>query len=262
LRKACVEDRFIQTGWVKLLVKPSVKTHGSNAFEVTWARSERETVESVKNALVALQFAGLIGGPGLRMVHGLAGCGLLLRWGRNRRNDKAETQERCHGSLDQLHGNELPHWLSCELPEMKNAGKRAQVIDLLMEMTPFYWESCGEKAAESHTRRTELTLWVLLAAPFAASHDGGVETFAEIGRQVVDLVGTIDFNGFTGCIQGDFAMLATTEVLLQIGTHFGRNGVVNQIVEQRNEFSAGHFSTPVALGPFFLRKYRVSRSRS
>src|SRR5208282_5522853 len=37
-----------------------------------------------------------------------------------------------------------------------------------------------------------------LAALLAAGHNGGVEAFAEVGGKVVDLVGTIDFNGFAG----------------------------------------------------------------
>ena len=37
-----------------------------------------------------------------------------------------------------------------------------------------------------------------LAALFAAGHDGGVEALAEAGGEHVNLVGTIDLNGFPG----------------------------------------------------------------
>jgi hypothetical protein len=75
-------------------------------------------------------------------------------------------------------------------------------------------------------------LKVASAAFFAASHDGGVEAFAEAGRHVVDFVGAVDFDGFAGGGEGNFAVLAALEVLLQVGPHGGRNGVVNQIVEE------------------------------
>ena len=87
------------------------------------------------------------------------------------------------------------------------------------------------------------------AAFFAAFHDGGVEALSEARGQVVDFVGAVDFNGFAGGVEGDFAVLASAQVLLQVGAHLRGDGVVNQVVEQSEKLSAGHFSPP-----FFLRK--------
>ena len=89
----------------------------------------------------------------------------------------------------------------------------------------------------------------VLAAFFATGHDGGVEALAQVGRKIVDLVGAIDFDGFAGGAEGDLAVLAAAQVFLQVGAHFGGYRVVDQIVEQSEKLSAGHFSTP-----FFLRK--------
>jgi hypothetical protein len=88
-----------------------------------------------------------------------------------------------------------------------------------------------------------------LAAFFAAGHDGGVEALAEVGGQVVDFVGTIDLDGFAGGAEGDLAVLATAQMFLQVSAHFGGYRIVDQIIEQSEKLSAGHFSTP-----FFLRK--------
>jgi hypothetical protein len=87
------------------------------------------------------------------------------------------------------------------------------------------------------------------AAFFAAGHDGGVKALAETGGEFVNLVGTIDFNSFTGGVEGDFAVLTAFEVLLQLGSGVGVHRVVNQVVEEGEEFSAGHFFLPC-----FLRK--------
>ena len=82
-----------------------------------------------------------------------------------------------------------------------------------------------------------------LAAFFAAGHDGGVEAVAEAGGHLVKLVGAIDLDGFTGGVEGDFAVLAAVEVLLEVGAH-GHRGVVDHVVEQGKKLGAGHFSTP------------------
>ena len=92
------------------------------------------------------------------------------------------------------------------------------------------------------------------AAFFAAGHDGGMEAFAEAGGHLVDLVGAVDLDGLAGGAEGDFAVLAAAQVLLQVGTHLGGYRIVDQIVEQSQKLSAGHFSTPTSLEPFFERK--------
>ncbi len=82
-----------------------------------------------------------------------------------------------------------------------------------------------------------------LAAFFAPGHDGGVEAVAEAGRHLVELVGAVDLDGFAGRREGDLAMLAALEVLLEVGPH--RDGsVVDHVVEQGKKLGAGHFFTP------------------
>src|ERR1039458_3545718 len=90
------------------------------------------------------------------------------------------------------------------------------------------WEK-GEK-----TRRS--------AALFAAGHDGGVEALAEAGGQVVDLVGTVDFDGLARGVEDDLAVAAAPQVLLQLGARLGGHRVVDQVVEKGEKLSAGHFS--------------------
>ena len=81
-----------------------------------------------------------------------------------------------------------------------------------------------------------------------------MQTLPKTGGHIVYLVRTIDLNGLAGSTERDFAMLAPAQVRLQVGTHLGRNRVVDQVVEQCEKLSAGHFSTPTSLEPFFLRK--------
>jgi hypothetical protein len=59
-----------------------------------------------------------------------------------------------------------------------------------------------------------------------------VEPLAEVGGKVVDLVGTIDFDGLTGGVEGDFAVTAAVEVLLQFGACLGGYRIVDEVVEE------------------------------
>ena len=81
----------------------------------------------------------------------------------------------------------------------------------------------------------------VLAAFFTAFHDGFVEAVAEAGGHFVDLVGTIDFDGLAGGVQRDLAMLAATQVLLEIGSHLAGDAVVDQVIEHGQKLSARHF---------------------
>src|SRR6266568_1128290 len=82
------------------------------------------------------------------------------------------------------------------------------------------------------------------AAFFAAGHYGGVQAFTEAGGHVVNLVGAIDLDGLAGGVEGDLAVIATLQVFLEVRSHLGGYRVVDQIVEQGEELSARHFSTP------------------
>lgn len=92
------------------------------------------------------------------------------------------------------------------------------------------------------------------ATLFAARHYGGVEALAKTGGHFVDLLVLIDLNGLAGCAERDFAVLAAAQMFLQVSTHVGSYRVVDQIVKHCQKLCAGHFSTPISLDPFFLRK--------
>jgi hypothetical protein len=87
------------------------------------------------------------------------------------------------------------------------------------------------------------------AALFAAGHDGGVETVAEAGGEIVDLVGAVDLDGLSGGVEDDLAVAAALQVQFQVGAHLGSDGVVDDVVEQGEKLRAFHFSAPL-----FLRK--------
>jgi hypothetical protein len=86
------------------------------------------------------------------------------------------------------------------------------------------------------------------AAFFAAGHYGGVEALAEAGRQVVNFMRPIDFNGLAGGAEGDFAVAAPVQMLVQLGASLHSHFIVNEVVEEGEKLCAGHFSAP------FLRR--------
>jgi hypothetical protein len=107
------------------------------------------------------------------------------------------------------------------------------------------------------------------AAFFATGHNGGVEALAEVGGKVIDLVGTINFDCLAGGVEGDLAVAAAAEMLLQFGAGLDGYRVVDEVVEESEEFRAGHFSSLVSpsfnsfdfdalsfvsRGAFFMRK--------
>jgi hypothetical protein len=90
------------------------------------------------------------------------------------------------------------------------------------------------------------------AALRAAGHDGGVETLAEAGGEVVNLMGAVDFDGLPRGVENDLAVPAAAQVGLQFGTRLGSNRVIDQVVEKGEKLFAGHFILPVSMSPFFL----------
>src|ERR1017187_850971 len=52
------------------------------------------------------------------------------------------------------------------------------------------------------------------AAFFAEGHDGGVEAFAEVGGQIINLMGAIDFNGLAGGVERELAVVTAAQMLL------------------------------------------------
>jgi hypothetical protein len=64
---------------------------------------------------------------------------------------------------------------------------------------------------------------------FAAGHDGGAETGAEIIGEIIDFVAAVDFDGFTGGVDDDFTMVALAEVLGYFGHQIGFDVAVKKI---------------------------------
>lgn len=76
-----------------------------------------------------------------------------------------------------------------------------------------------------------------------------MQALPKVGREVVDLVGPIDFYGFARRAQGHLAVFTVAQMLLQISAHLGRHQIIDQIVELGQKLSASHFSPA-----FFRRK--------
>jgi hypothetical protein len=74
-----------------------------------------------------------------------------------------------------------------------------------------------------------------LATLFAFSQDGGLQSLAQPGRQLVNLVIAVDLDGLLRRTQGDHAMLASVEVDLQIGDQASRYLVIQKITELRQK---------------------------
>ncbi len=96
--------------------------------------------------------------------------------------------------------------------------------------------------------RTWRTRASCLAAFFAARHDGGVEALAETNRQIVELVRAVDLDGLARGAEGDFAVIAAFEVVLQLNARLGGYRVVDQIIKEGEELSAGHVSSLTSWG--------------
>ena len=101
----------------------------------------------------------------------------------------------------------------------------------------------GLEGEEKILKQTAAVNATALAALFAASHDRGVQPFAQTSRHIVNLMRAIDFDCLAGGAERHFAVLATAQMLLQVGAHFGSHRIVDQIIEQGEKFSAGHFSS-------------------
>jgi len=82
------------------------------------------------------------------------------------------------------------------------------------------------------------------AALFASRHDGCVQPLAQAGRHFVDLVRAVDLDGLASGAEGDLAVIAGFQVLLQLRTQPRLDGVFEHIVEQGKKLGAGHFSNP------------------
>ena len=73
LGQAAIEVGLVEGRGVQLLVEPGFQSHGADCLEIAGTRAEGEAVESVQNAFVALQLAGLIGSAMGGLIGGLIG---------------------------------------------------------------------------------------------------------------------------------------------------------------------------------------------
>jgi hypothetical protein len=73
------------------------------------------------------------------------------------------------------------------------------------------------------------------AALLALSKNRGLKPLAQPGGQFIDLVIAVNLDGFLRCTQGDYAVLASLEVDLQIGDQASRNLVIEKIAELRQK---------------------------
>ncbi len=84
---------------------------------------------------------------------------------------------------------------------------------------------------------------------FAAGHDGGAEAGAEVVGELVDFVAAVDFDGFAGGVDDDFAVVASAEVLFDFGEQLGFDLAIEKIGEFGEEIRAVHW-----VASFFCRK--------
>jgi hypothetical protein len=73
-----------------------------------------------------------------------------------------------------------------------------------------------------------------LAFP-AFGQNGLLKPFAKIVRQFVDFVPAIDLNRFACRVESDLAMLASAQVLFELGPHWNAYCVVDEVVQMRHE---------------------------
>jgi hypothetical protein len=64
---------------------------------------------------------------------------------------------------------------------------------------------------------------------FAAGHNGGSEAAAEFVGELVDFCAAINFDGFTGGIDDDFAVMADAEVFFDLGHQFGFDVAIEEV---------------------------------
>src|SRR5208337_2630428 len=84
----------------------------------------------------------------------------------------------------------------------------------------------------------------------ALRHNREMQALAYIGGQLVDFVAAENLDGLACGVEDDFAVAALFQVNFDLGARLGGNGLVEDVVENLEKLSAGHASTPFALGWF------------
>jgi len=70
-----------------------------------------------------------------------------------------------------------------------------------------------------------------------------VKSFAKVVGQLVNIVRPVNFDGLACRVEDHFAVFALVHMGLNFGANRGGDAFVNQIVEESNKLSAGHFSS-------------------
>ena len=89
--------------------------------------------------------------------------------------------------------------------------------------------------------------WIALADLGAAGFDDGVEAGGDFRGDFVKLVALIDFDGLARGVEDDFAVAALAKVGFNLSAGLGGKGFVDDVVENRQKFSAGHLINSVLL---------------
>jgi len=93
----------------------------------------------------------------------------------------------------------------------------------------------------------------------ALRQNGLLQPLPHIVRKLINLMAAIDLNRLPRRAQRNLAVLASSQMLFQVGPQRNSHFVIDQIVQLRQKLSAGHFPPPFFA---FLRKYFANRSRN
>jgi hypothetical protein len=106
----------------------------------------------------------------------------------------------------------------------------------------FFWgiRQCDKGTEPASLLIGKPTKLEILAADFAARHDGGVQAVTKIFGHFVDFVAAVNLNCLAGGVEDDFAVAALLQVQFDLSSGLGGNRVVNQVIENGKKLSAGH----------------------
>jgi hypothetical protein len=108
-------------------------------------------------------------------------------------------------------------------------------------------EEDGKARRMLDTEKALVKCWMRNSAnSLTPGHDRGVEAFAQISRELVDLVFAIDGDGLARGIEDDLAVVAFADMGLDFGEELGLDLAVEVVRKLLEEIGAGH-----GLGPSF-----------
>lgn len=73
------------------------------------------------------------------------------------------------------------------------------------------------------------------SALFALGQDGLLQSLPKFIRKLIDDVFPVDLDRFAGSVERDDAMLASAQMLFELGPHWNGYVVVNQVVQLRQK---------------------------